>query len=102
MLLIDGVNGLLPYLRLRDYPGRGVILARPDADRITVTVFLTGRSEASRAREIVRTESSLEVVPTDDAPDDPLRHYFAAIASGTRLVAGDGPVGDSRHRVAGR
>jgi IMP cyclohydrolase len=77
------------YLAGRPYPGRGLMLSRSH-DAITVSVFLTGRSHASQARRLVQGSGTLEVVPTDGAADDPLRHYFAIVTQGERLVAGNG------------
>jgi IMP cyclohydrolase-like protein len=81
---------LVSYLQGRPYPGRGIIVARPDPDVLAVSVFLSGRSEESRCRKIVRSQNSYEVGPTTDVAEDPLRHYQAAVATGTRLVAGNG------------
>jgi IMP cyclohydrolase len=83
-------ESLASYLSTRQYPGRGVFVGRA-GERIVVGIFLTGRSEASRARTIARNGDSFDVLPTDEtAVDDPLRHYQGVIADGSRLIAGNG------------
>jgi IMP cyclohydrolase len=77
------------YLAERPYPGRGLLLCR-SANDITVSIFLTGRSRASQARRIIRQDGALEVVPTEDVSEDPLRHYHGLVTKDLQLFAGNG------------
>ncbi len=83
-------TSITSYLSSRPYPGRGLVLSRSRNGAVTVSIFLTGRSHASQARKLVLVDSALEVVSTDGASDDPLWHYSAIVARGSRLVAGNG------------
>lgn len=56
-----------------------------------VAYFVTGRSEASRARTVVRLKTGdIAVIPTQGGADDPLRHYVAIAAVGGRCFVGNG------------
>ncbi|MBO0701833.1 MAG: hypothetical protein J2P38_02795 [Candidatus Dormibacteraeota bacterium] len=82
---------LLDHLHDNPYPGRGIVWARLPDGSWCAAYLLTGRSDASRRREIrLGPHGELEVVPTDAVQDDDLRHYAAALESGTWLVWGNG------------
>jgi len=73
------------------YPGRGILCARTVDGSVVGGYFVTGRSQASREREIHPTDTGeLAVVARGDAGFDPLRHYIAATASPDWLVFGNG------------
>lgn len=73
------------------YPGRGIICARISDGTVVGAYFVTGRSEASRNREIRPSGTGeLAVVAKGDVEFDPLRHYIAATASPEWLVFGNG------------
>ncbi len=76
---------------LAPYPGRGVA-RHVDRDGSTGWIyFLTGRSQSSRAREIVGDGQSLTVRPTDPGmPADALRHYRCVRRAGGDLLVGNG------------
>ncbi|MYV97491.1 IMP cyclohydrolase, partial [Streptomyces sp. SID3343] len=73
------------------YPGRGVLWARTLDGTLCGGYFLTGRSPASRARELRAGADELIVSPTGRPGEhDPLRHYVAARERSGRLVYGNG------------
>ncbi len=73
------------------YPGRGIVCARTGDGKVVGCYFVTGRSVASREREIRYTPSGeLTVAAKQDVGFDPLRHYIAATASPQWLVFGNG------------
>ncbi|MGQ4599924.1 IMP cyclohydrolase [Nocardia sp. R6R-6] len=73
------------------YPGRGIVLGRDCAGEGFAAYWLTGRSEASRARRMVVGPDELEIVETSAGPADPLRHYVAIMrTNGLRIVVGNG------------
>lgn len=94
---------LLEHLRQNAYPGRGIVWSRLSDGTWCGAYFLTGRSEASRRREIRLAEhGDLEVVPVDAVQEDDLRHYAAAVESGAWLVYGNGrQVATVAERLAG-
>jgi IMP cyclohydrolase len=75
----------------RPYPGRGCVAARTGTGELVFAYFLTGRSEASRNREMVALETG-DVVVRDAGGEsgDPLRHYVAAARRGPWTVVGNG------------
>ena len=78
-------------LERNPYPGRGILVARTGDGTPAGGYFVTGRSEASREREIRCTDAGeLAVVARGDSDFDPLRHYVAATASADWLVFGNG------------
>lgn len=94
---------LLEHLHRNAYPGRGIVWGRLPDSTWCAAYVLTGRSEASRRREIRLGEHGhLEVVPTDAVEEDDLRHYAAAVETDTWLVYGNGrQVATVRERLAG-
>jgi IMP cyclohydrolase len=87
------------------YPGRGLVWARLPGGAWCGAYFLTGRSEASRQREIrLAAGGELVVLPTGATEHDALRHYVAATETDDWLVYGNGEqVSTVRERlVAGR
>ncbi len=73
------------------YPGRGILCACTGDGSVVGGYFVTGRSDASRSREIRLTAGGeLAVAAKDDVGFDPLRHYIAATASPDWLVFGNG------------
>jgi IMP cyclohydrolase len=85
-----GVTALRTALAGRPYPGRGCLAVRSSDGDLLLSYFLTGRSEASRARSFrSRANGDLEVVGTD-AKHDALRHYIASASRGKWVVVGNG------------
>ncbi len=83
--------GLAEVLAANPYPGRGILCARTADGAVVGGYFVTGRSEASREREIRATDAGeLAVAARGDVGFDPLRHYIAATALGEWLVFGNG------------
>jgi hypothetical protein len=75
----------------RQYPGRGCVAARTTSGALVVGYFLTGRSQASRARHVrTATGGDLVVADTTGGPADQLRHYTAGARRGGWLVIGNG------------
>jgi len=73
------------------YPGRGIVCARTLDGVVVGCYFVTGRSAASREREIRHTPAGeLTVAAKQDVGFDPLRHYVAVTASPEWLVLGNG------------
>lgn len=73
-----------------EYPGRGLALGR-DVDGVPFyTYWLTGRSPASQARELVVHDRELIVRDTSGGPPDDLRHYTAAIRGDDWVIVGNG------------
>lgn len=78
-------------LHTRPYPGRGVLVGHLSTGTPVGAYFLTGRSESSRARRLVRRKGSdIEVADTSGGPHDDLRHYLAVAKRGPWLVFGNG------------
>jgi IMP cyclohydrolase len=86
----------------RPYPGRGLVFGRLTSGEEFIAYFLTGRSEASRARRLeVRDSTDVAVVDTSGGPHDDLRHYLAVAQRGSWLVVGNGDqVGPLAERLA--
>ncbi|MFC1420839.1 IMP cyclohydrolase [Streptacidiphilus cavernicola] len=82
------------------YPGRGVLCCRTADGVLSGGYFLTGRSGASRARELRRgpageltvapTAPTSPTAPTAPTGHDSLRHYTAVRESADCLVFGNG------------
>lgn len=88
---LASVIDLAAALRGRPYPGRGLIVGRLTSGVPFVVYFVTGRSVASRARELrARGPIDVEVVDTSGGPVDHLRHYLAVVQRGAWLVVGNG------------
>lgn len=78
-------------LRSRPYPGRGCVAARLVDGRLALAYFLTGRSTASRSRELLVDPSGAIVVrDTSGGPHDDLRHYVAGVRRDGWTVVGNG------------
>ena len=78
-------------LERNGYPGRGVLCCRTADGLLRGGYFLTGRSDASRARELRRGPAGdLTVVPAGAAGHDSLRHYTAVREGADCLVFGNG------------
>ena len=85
-----GVQPLADVLASRSYPGRGCLAARSANGDLLLCYFLTGRSEASRARSIrTRPDGDMEIVGLG-SEQDALRHYVAVARRGDWLVVGNG------------
>jgi IMP cyclohydrolase len=73
-----------------EYPGRGLAIGR-DADGVPFFAYwLTGRSPASQARELVVHDREVIVRDTSGGRPDDLRHYTAAIRGDDWVVVGNG------------
>jgi IMP cyclohydrolase len=73
-----------------EYPGRGLAIGR-DVDGVPFfTYWLTGRSPASQARELVVHDRELVVRDTSGGPVDDLRHYTAATRGDDWVIVGNG------------
>ncbi|MET9310629.1 IMP cyclohydrolase [Kribbella sp. NPDC003505] len=73
-----------------EYPGRGLAIGR-DVDGVPFfSYWLTGRSAASQARELVVREREIIVRDTSGGPADDLRHYTAAIRGDDWVIVGNG------------
>ncbi len=82
---------LTDVLASRPYPGRACLAARTLDRQLSFTYVLTGRSTASREREIAILEGGDIVVrDTSAARHDALRHYVAAARRGDWTVVGNG------------
>lgn len=78
-------------LTARPYPGRGIVAARTLNGQWAICYFLTGRSNASRQRELVLDERGVIVVDSRlEGAHDPLRHYRAIDRREGLLVVGNG------------
>lgn len=87
----DDMPSLQDVLAARTYPGRGCLVLRTQTGLLTFAYFLTGRSNASRARTIsVIERGDIIIRSTAGASDDPLRHYAAAVRRGRWTVIGNG------------
>ena len=89
------MRALTEVLRERGYPGRGCLAARTGDGRLQFGYFLTGRSAASRSRELIVLDAAgdpgdLQVRDTSAGPHDALRHYVAAARRGPWCVVGNG------------
>jgi IMP cyclohydrolase len=87
-------------LLARPYPGRGCIVARSASGRLSLAYFLTGRSEASRNRQLrVTGPNEVAVIDADGGPHDVLRHYVSVARRGSWTVVGNGdqvePIADA-------
>ncbi|TCC05970.1 IMP cyclohydrolase [Kribbella soli] len=73
-----------------EYPGRGLAIGR-DVDGVPFfTYWLTGRSPASQARELVVHDREIVVRDTSGGPVDDLRHYTAATRGDDWVIVGNG------------
>ena len=82
---------LCEVLTSNPYPGRGILCACTGDGSVVGGYFVTGRSEASRSREIRLTaDGEVAVAAKSDTGFDPLRHYIAATVSPEWLVFGNG------------
>jgi IMP cyclohydrolase len=72
------------------YPGRGVLWCRTTDGEPLGGYFLTGRSQASKARTLHVRDDQLIVAPSDLREHDSLRHYVAARQAGDWVVFGNG------------
>ena len=73
-----------------EYPGRGLAVGR-DVDGVPFfSYWLTGRSSASQARELVVREREIVVRDTSGGPVDDLRHYTAATRGDDWVIVGNG------------
>lgn len=79
-------------LRSRPYPGRGCLAARTTSGTLCFVYFLTGRSDASRNRRLVKLANGDVAVHGGSvgADRDPLRHYIAAASRGRWVAVGNG------------
>jgi IMP cyclohydrolase len=96
-----GVASTPEILQSRPYPGRGFLAARTISGTLCFVYFLTGRSEASRNRNLVKLANG-DVAVQDSSSGmgrDPLRHYIAAASRGPWVVVGNGdhvaPIADA-------
>ncbi|MDQ2852083.1 MAG: IMP cyclohydrolase [Actinomycetota bacterium] len=78
-------------LRSRPYPGRGCVAARTSLGDLVFIYFLTGRSAASKNRELSETTNG-DIIVRDrsNSQHDALRHYCAAVRRGGWRVIGNG------------
>lgn len=66
-------------------------MARTKSGELAIAYFLTGRSPASRDRELVADDNGdLLVRSRTTRSDDPLRHYAAVVRRGPWVVVGNG------------
>ena len=73
-----------------EYPGRGLAIGR-DVDGLPFfSYWLTGRSAASQARELVVHDREIIVRDTSSGPVDDLRHYTAATRGDDWVIVGNG------------
>jgi IMP cyclohydrolase len=84
------MKDLQTLLASNPYPGRGVLCARTHSGTVHGGYFLTGRSAASKDREMRVDGDELVVGPIAPAEHDPLRYYTAALATDAWLVFGNG------------
>jgi IMP cyclohydrolase len=91
-MITPGVTSIRELLHSRPYPGRGLLAARTKGGGRCIVYFLTGRSPASREREIAVLDGG-DVAVRSVAPEqatDVLRHYVAAAQRGPQVVVGNG------------
>jgi IMP cyclohydrolase len=82
---------LAEVLAVRSYPGRGCLAARSNDGTLGFVYFLTGRSQASRARELVVVDGGdIAVRGRSGDSHDSLRHYVAGARRGSWVVVGNG------------
>lgn len=81
---------VMDFIGSAAYPGRVVVVGRDVAGVVFALYILSGRSAASKRRDVVATDAGLEVIDTAGAGDDPLRHYQAAFAADGRVLVGNG------------
>jgi IMP cyclohydrolase len=85
------MRSLAEVLSGRGYPGRGCLATRTQDGVLHFAYFLTGRSQASRARALaVLPSGDLQVRDTGHGPHDGLRHYTAVARRGSWFVVGNG------------
>ncbi len=76
---------------LSEYPGRGLIYSTDLAGAAWWVYFITGRSPASKARQVRSDPDGLVIAPIDESTDsDNLRHYACARSAHDTLVVGNG------------
>jgi IMP cyclohydrolase len=76
---------------ISDYPGRGLVFAVDPEGVATWVYFITGRSQASKARRVRADPDGLVVEPTEQSAEpDTLRHYACARLANDILVVGNG------------
>jgi IMP cyclohydrolase len=84
-------NGLLDTLAATEYPGRGLAIGRDANGSPFAAYWLTGRSVASRSRQLMPSGNhSILVRDIGGSADDPLRHYAAYESRGGLLTIGNG------------
>jgi IMP cyclohydrolase len=62
---VDAASRNLELLRRNPYPGRGLVVGRTPAGRLAQVYWLTGRSEDSRNRVLVRDGDGVRTAPLD-------------------------------------
>lgn len=77
-------------LSSRPYPGRGCIGGRTRRGDLTFVYFLTGRSVASRSRQLQVVGADIAVANSVGDNLDILRHYVAGVRRGRWSVIGNG------------
>jgi IMP cyclohydrolase len=89
---VEAVASTAEVLESRPYPGRGCLAVRTTSGTLCFVYFLTGRSDASRNRVLVRLGNGDVAVQdrSSGADRDPLRHYIAAASRGPWVVVGNG------------
>jgi IMP cyclohydrolase len=73
-----------------EYPGRGVAVGRDVEGVPFFSYWLTGRSRASQARELVVGDREIVVRDTSGGAVDDLRHYTAAVRGDDWVIVGNG------------
>lgn len=85
------VTELTSLLIARGYPGRVCAAAVTDDGSPVLAYALTGRSSASRARQLaLLPNGDVEVQDAGEGPRDALRHYKALVRQDRWLVLGNG------------
>lgn len=88
---MSGLPSVELLLRSNPYPGRGAVVARTGDGHRCVAYLVTGRSADSQARRLqLGHDGDVELAPTGNRPDDPLRHYVALARRGGWLTIGNG------------
>lgn len=84
------MDSVADLLASRPYPGRGCVGARTSDGELAFIYFLTGRSRASRARQLQVVGADIAVANSAGANRDVLRHYVAGVRRGNWSVIGNG------------